>query len=216
MTHLAFVAGVRKATWGAALLGLFALTFGSPVRESRALHGIVSLCGLAGYILLSLDPAWLEPRRRQLLIAGVVCSLVSFVLVVTSAPFPATLVARVLAVATIALPIWLVDRPAQFAFVVAGALALFTGLPAVASAGLYATSVHAYVAAAAAFWVAWRIHAPHAIGGDRKPRMVVASNIVTLTPEEKAAALARIERRWKDGEIPEHKYWDLRQEIESR
>ena len=208
---------MRKATWGAVLLGLFAFTFGSPVRESLALHGIVSLCGLAGYILLSLDPAWMERRRRQFLLAGVVASLASFVLVVTNAPFPATLVARVLAVATVALPLWPVDRPAQSGFVVAGALALFTGLPAVANAGLYATSVHAYVAAASAFWVAWRIHAPHALGGERKPpRVVVASNIVTLTPEQKAAALARIERRWRDGEIPEHKYWDLRQEIESK
>jgi hypothetical protein len=207
---------MRKATWGALALGLFALTFGSPIRESRLLHSLVSLAGLAGYVLLSLDPPSADLRRyRQFLIAGVVASLAAFVLAVTAAPFPLDLVARLLAVATVALPLWLVARPPQFVFVVAAALALMMGI---FTKDLYATSVHAYVAAAGAFWVASGLHSPSTMPGQgrKPPRVVVASNIVTLTAEEKVAALARVEKRYRNGEIPEHKYWDLRQEIESR
>jgi hypothetical protein len=53
-------------------------------------------------------------------------------------------------------------------------------------------------------------------GQKRPPRVVVARDVVFLTPQEKAERLARLERRFEAGEIPEHKYWDLRQEIESR
>jgi hypothetical protein len=210
---------MRKATWGAIALGVFALTFGSPVREVRLAHSFLSLAGLAGYLLLSFDPPVADLRRfRQFLIAGVIASLASFVLAVTGAPYPLDVLARVLAVGTVALPLWLVARPPQFVFVAAGALALVTAIPALASAGGYATSVHAYVAALGALWVAWAIHSPASMPGQARkpPRMVVASNIVTYTPEEKARALARIEKRFQAGEIPEHKYWDLRQEIESR
>ncbi|HUR62801.1 MAG TPA: hypothetical protein VM286_10640 [Candidatus Thermoplasmatota archaeon] len=208
---------MRKATWGAILLGIFALTFGSPIREVRVLHEILSFAGLAGYILLSLDPMFAGPRHRAFLIAGVVAGLVSFLLVITGVP-GAAFAARVLAVATVALPLWLAAGPAQFLFVAAAALALFTALPGVGT-NLYTTSVHAYLAAAGALWTAWRLHAPGAMPWtkERKPkRMVVASNIITLTPAEKAARLARIEARYNAGEIPEHKYWDLRQEVESR
>ncbi len=208
---------MRKAVWGALALGVFALTFGSPIREYRPLHGVVSLAGLAGYILLSLDPPTSDARQRKFLIAGVVASVVAFLLAFSGAPFPLNLVARVLAVGTVALPLWLVAGPAQFAFVAAGALALFTGIPAVEDSGPYATSVHAYTSAAAAFWVALFLHKPAWMPGAHKPkRVVITSNIVVLSPAEKATALARIEKRYKDGEIPEHKYWDMRQEIESR
>jgi hypothetical protein len=208
---------MRKATWGAILLGVFALSFGSPIREVRLLHEVLGFAGLAGYILLSLDPMFMDRRHRSFLIAGVVAGLVSFLLNITAAP-GATFAARVLAVATVALPLWLLAGLAQFVFVAGGALAIFTAFPGV-STNLYATSAYAYLAAAGAFWVAWRLHAPGAAPWtrERKPkRMVVASNIITLTPEEKAARLARIEARYKAGEIPEHKYWDLRQEVESR
>ena len=47
-------------------------------------------------------------------------------------------------------------------------------------------------------------------------RVVVARDVVFLSPEEKAARLAELDRRFQAGEIPEHKYWDKRQEIESR
>jgi hypothetical protein len=209
---------MRKATWGALALGVFALTFGSPIRDIRLLHSLVSLAGLVGYVLLSMDPPVPTQKGRQFLIAGVIASLASFILAVTFAPYPLNVVARVLAVATVALPLWLIARPPQFVFVAAGVLALATVIPALNDAGGYATSTHAYVAAAGAFLVAWTLHSPAtAPGQPRKPkRMVVVSNIVTYTPEEKAAALARVEKRFKDGEIPEHKYWDLRQEIESR
>lgn len=210
------MANPRKAPWGALALGAFAFTFGSPIRESRALHGLLSLAGLAGYLLLSFDPPVADLRRyRQFLIAGVVASLAAFVLAVSGAPFPLDLLARLLAVATVALPLWLVARPPQFVFVVAGALAVVMGI---FTRDLYATSLHAYVAAAGAFWVTWTLHAPGAMLGQARkpPRLVVASNIVTLSPAEKQAALARIEKRYRDGEIPEHRYWDLRQEIESR
>lgn len=211
---------MRLAAWGALSLGLFALTFGSPVREVLPLHGILSLGGIAGYLLLSFDPLYRDLRHRRFLVAGAVCALVSFVLVVSgSATNPViVLLARVLAVATVALPLWLEDKAAQFAFVAAGAMAVVTALPGM-NAGKVPTSLHAYLAALAACWVAYRLARPGAMpwSGERKPpRLVVASNIVTLTPQEKAARLARIEKRFRDGEIPEHKYWDLRQELDSR
>jgi len=213
---------MRKAAWGAILLGIFALTFGSPIREwgvATHLHEILSVFGIAGYILISLDLSFRDPRHRQLLIAGAVCSLVAVFLIAPTGGavgLPVLVLARVLTIASIALPLWLEDRVAQFAFVAAGALAVATGF---VSGSLYATSLHAYVAAAAAFWVAFRLASPGAMpwSGDRKPpRLVVASNIVRLTPAEKAARLERIEKRFRDGEIPEHKYWDLRQELDSK
>lgn len=208
---------MRKAVLGAIALAVFALTFGSPIREMRSIHGVVSLAGLAGYLLLSFDPPVASPRQRQFLIAGVVASLAAFILVVSGTPYPANLVARVLAVASVALPLWLVARPPQFAFVAAGALALFSGLPAVADAGPYATSIHSYVAAAAALWVAWVIHSPiREAAAERRPRIVVAYDVVRLTDEEKAERLAALEKRYRAGELEEHKYWDKRQEIESR
>jgi hypothetical protein len=211
---------MRKAAWGAVALGVFALTFGSPVRDARLLHSLLSLAGLAGYLLVSFDPPVADLGRfRQFLVAGVIVSAASFLLVVTGSPYPLDAVARVLAVASVALPLWLVARPPQFVFVAAGALALATALPALRDAGGYATSTHAYVAAAGAFWAAWLIHDPAAAPGQKArtpPRVVVARDVVFLTPEEKAERLARLEKRFQAGEIPEHRYWDLRQEIESR
>jgi hypothetical protein len=208
---------MRKAAWGAIALGVFALTFGSPIREIRLLHSVVSLAGLAGYVLLSMDPPEATPRYRKFLIAGIIASLAAFVLAFSGAPYPLDVVARVLAVATVALPLWLVARPPQFVFVAAAALALATALPALAEAGGYATSTHAYVASAGGFWVAWLIHNPMAIPGQKKrPRVVTAHDVVFLSPEEKAERLAALEARFRAGEIPEHKYWDKRQEIESR
>jgi hypothetical protein len=219
--HDRAAAGVpmRKAAWGAVALGVFALTFGTPVRESRILHGLLSLGGLAGYILLSWDPPVADLRRfRQLLIAGVIASVASFLLVISGDVYPLDVVARVLAVATVALPLWLVARPPQFAFVAAGALALATVLPALHDTNGYATSTHAYLAALGAWWTAWLIHDPAAAPGQpkKRPRVVVARDVVFLTPEEKRQRLEKLEKRFKAGEIPEHKYWDLRQEIESR
>lgn len=208
---------MRKAVWGTVSLGVFALTFGSPIREFQPWHGIISLTGLAGYLLLSFDPPTTDPRQRKLLLAGILASVASFILVVTGAPFPANLLARVLAVATVALPLWLVAGPARYAFVAAATLALFTGLPAVADAGRYATSVHAYVTALSAFAVAALLQKPTIFMMEKRPtRIVVASNIVTYTPEEKARALARLEQRYRNGELEEHIYLDKRQELESK
>src|ERR1051326_7240682 len=107
---------MRRAALGALLLGVFAFTFGSPLREFLPLHGLVSLAGLAGYIVLALDPGLAGKRERGFLVAGAGAGLCSFLLVVTATP-GATLVARVLAVATVALPLWLLAGAAQFAFV---------------------------------------------------------------------------------------------------
>lgn len=210
---------MRKAVWGAILLGIFAFTFGSPIRETQSLHGIVSLAGLAGYILLSMDPPVAGRRQYQFLIAGAVCSLASFLLVIlTHDAFPANLVARVLAVATVALPLWLVAGPMRTTFIVAAALGAALAIPNIAN-NAYVASIHAYVTAAAAFWVAYTMHAPGAIPfvREKKPmQIVVGSNIVYISAEEKASKLAALEARFQAGEIPEHKYWDKRQEIESR
>ena len=217
MTGGGFGKAMRKATWGAIALAVFALSTGSPIREADLLHRILGLGLLAGYILLSMDPPTSHPRFRHLLIAGVIASFASFILAFGGAPYPLDAVARILAVASVALPLWLVARPPQFVFVAAGALALATAVPALSDAGGYATSLHSFVAAAGALWVAWLIHNPSAVPGQKKPpRIVTAHDVVFLTPEEKAERIARLEKRFQAGEIPEHKYWDLRQEIESR
>ncbi len=209
---------MRKAVWGALLLGLFALTLGSPVRDILTLHRVLSLTGIAGYLLLSFDPPVPDARQRKLLLAGVVCAVATFLLAFAPLPVAASPLIRLLAVATIALPLWLVAGPASYAFVVAATLALFTGLPAVADAGPYATSVHAYVASASAFFVAALLHKPSLLrmGAKKPPRVVVASNIVTLSPAEKEKALARLEKAYRAGDLPEHVYLDKRQELESR
>lgn len=208
---------MRKATWGAIAIAVFALSTGSPIRDIPVLHRILGLGLLAGYLLLSFDPPTSDARFRKFLIAGIIASLASFILAFGGAPYPLDAVARVLAVASAALPLWLVARPPQFVFVAAAALALATAVPALSEAGGYATSLHSFVAAAGALWVAWLIHNPAAIPGQKKPpRIVTARDVVFLSPEEKADRLAALEARFRAGEIPEHKYWDKRQEIESR
>ena len=209
---------MRKAAWGAIALAVLALHFATPVREVGALRTLASLGGLAGYLLLSFDPPVEDRvRYRAFLIAGIVAGLVGFLVTVTGTPYPFGVLARVAAVGSVALPLWLVARPPQFVFVAAGALALATILPVLDDAGGYATSMHAYVAAAGALWTAWLIEHPLPLPGQKKPaRVVVARDVVFLSPEEKAERLADLERRFQAGEIAEHKYWDKRQEIESR
>ena len=210
---------MRKAVWGAVSLGVFALTLVSPLREAGAWHrplGSVSL--IAGYILLSLDPPEASKRQRDLFIAGILCSLGSFVLAFLPLPYVANVLARLLSIAVIALPVWLAAGPFRAGFLAAAVLALVTILPALEDVGGYATSTHGYVAALSVWAVALRMHDPAMFTpGERKPpRVVVASNIVTLTPEQKAKALARLERQYAAGELPEHIYLDKKQELESR
>lgn len=209
---------MRKAAWGALLLAVFALSTGSPIRDVPALHRVLGLGLLGGYLLVSLDPPTPDPRFRKFLLVGIGASVLSFL--IAFAPLPATVnvLARLLAVASIALPLWLVAGPARYGFTAAAAIALTTAIPAIAAAGGLATSLHAYVAAGSAVMVAVLIHNPAALTRtERKPpRLVVASNIVTLTPAEKAQALARLETSYRAGELEEHVYLDRRQELESR
>lgn len=208
---------MRKNVWGAIALGVFALSTASPIREVPWLHRILGLSLLAGYLLLSYDPPTQDARQRKLLLFGIGASVLAFLIAFAPLPEVVNPLARILAVASIALPLWLVAGHARYGFVAAGAIALVTGIPAVESAGGYATSVHAYVAAGSAFWVAAMMHNPALMTLDRKrPRVVVASNVVTYTPQEKEKALARLEKRYRDGELPEHVYLDKRQEIDSR
>ncbi|MEK6976480.1 MAG: hypothetical protein AABY18_09085 [Candidatus Thermoplasmatota archaeon] len=208
---------MRKATWGALLLGVFALSTGSPIREELALHRILGLSLFGAYLLFSYDPPTTDPRQRRLLLAGIGASVLSFLIAFAPLPDAVIVAARFLAVVAIALPVWLVAGPARYGFVAAATVALFTAVPAVSDAGIYATSVHAYIAAASALAVAALIHRPTVFMAEKKvPRIVVASNIVTYTPEEKARALARLDKRYRDGELEEHVYLDKRQELESR
>lgn len=210
---------MRKATWGAIALAILALHFASPVRDVPALRTLASLGGLAGYVLLSLEPPVADRRYRSFLIAGIVAGLVGFLITVPAGdpPYLFGILARVAAVGSVAFPLWLVVRPPQFVFVAAAALAVATVVPSINDAGGLATSMHAYLAMAGALWVAWLIHNPSAIPGQKKPpRIVTARDVVFLSPEEKADRLAALEARFQAGEIPEHKYWDKRQEIESR
>lgn len=208
---------MRKATWGAILLAIFALSTGSPIRDITQLHRVLGLGLLGGYLLLSFDPPTHDARFRKFLLAGIGASVLSFLIAFAPLPAAVNVAARVLAVAAIALPLWLVAGPARYGFVVAGAIALFTAVPVVANAGGYATSVHAYVAAGSILFVAALLHNPMLLARDKKPpRVVVASNIVTLTPEEKAKALAKLEKKYQAGDMPEHVYLDKRQELESR
>lgn len=188
------------------------------MREASLLRPLFGIAGLVGYLLLSWDPPVADLRRfRRFLIAGVIASLASFIVAVSHAPYPWGTVDRVLGVAGVALPLWLVARSPQFVFVAAAALAAATIVPVLDEAGGLATSMHAYMTMVGALWVAWLIHNPMAIPGQKRPpRIVTARDVVFLSPEEKAERLAALEKRFQAGEIPEHKYWDKRQEIESR
>lgn len=209
---------MRKAAWGAVALGVWSLSFGSPIREIPWLHQVLGLALLVGYLLVSMDPPERSKRQRDLFIAGIVCSIAAFLLAFLTLPYVANVLARILAVAVVALPLWLAAGPARSGFIAAGVLAAVTIVDALEQVGGYATSTHAYVAALSCFAVAVLLERPNLLAkGERKPpRVVVARDVVFLTPEEKAERLARLERRFQAGEIPEHKYWDLRQEIESR
>ena len=209
---------MRKAVWGAILLGVFALSLASPIRELGAWHRPLSSIALfVGFLLLSFDPPVQSPLQRKLFIAAFVCVLGSFLLAFLELPYVASVLSRLLAVAVVALPVWLVAGPFRSGFIAAGVLAIATIIPALEATGGYATSLHAYVAALSVWGVAALLHKPTIFLMEKKPaRIVVASNIVTYTPEEKARALARLEKRYRDGEMPEHVYLDKRQEIESR
>jgi hypothetical protein len=209
---------MRKATWGAIALAVAALHFGSPLREALLLRPMFGLATLAGYLLLSFDPPVQDARGyRRFLIGGIVASIAAFIVGVSQALYPWDVLARFLGVAAVALPLWVVARPPQFLFVAAAALALATAIPALDAAGGYATSLHAYLLVAGALVAAWLIHKPSAIPGQKRPpRIVTAHDVVFLSPQEKAERIARLEKRFQAGEIAEHKYWDLRQEIESR
>jgi len=210
---------MRKATWGALSLGAWALSFGSPIREMPLLHQVLGVLLLVGYLLLSIDPPVPTARQRTLMIAGVVCGIASVVVVLGGAPAPLLVLARLLAVAVAALPLWLAAGPARAGFLAAGVLAIVTIVPALEKAGGAATSLHAYVAALSCFAVALLLERPALLAADgqrKPPRVVVARDVVLLSPEEKAKRLAALEKRYQAGEIPEHKYWDKRQEIESR
>lgn len=209
---------MRKAVWGAILLGVFALSLASPIRELGAWHRPLSSIALfVGFLLLSLDPPETSPRQRKLFIAAFVCVLASFLLAFLPLPYVANVFARLLAVAVVALPVWLVAGPFRSGFIAAAVLAIATIIPVLEDTGGYATSLHAYVAALSVFGVAALMHKPTLLSFEKKPaRIVVASNIVTYTPEEKARALARLEKRYRDGELEEHVYLDKRQEIESK
>lgn len=210
---------MRKAAWGAILLGVFALTLVSPLREQGTWHrplGSISL--IVAYVLLSLDPPEASLRQRNLVIAGILCSLGSFVLAFLPLPSVANVLARLLSIGVIALPVWLAAGPLRAGFIAAGVLALVTIVPQLEDAGGLATSTHGYVAAISVWAVAVLLHRPDLLarGSKRPPRIVTAHDVVFLTSEEKAERLARLEKRFHAGEIAEHKYWDLRQEIESR
>lgn len=209
---------MRKAVWGAILLGVFALSLASPIRELGTWHRPVSSIALfVGFLLLSLDPPESSQRQRKLFIAAFICVLASFLLAFLDLPYAANVLSRLLAVAVVALPVWLVAGPFRSGFIAAGVLAIITILPALEETGGYATSLHAYVAALSVFAVAALMHKPTLLAFEKKPaRIVVASNIVTYTPEEKARALARLEQRFRDGDLEEHVYLDKRQEIESK
>lgn len=209
---------MRKAAWGAILLGVFALTLVSPVRELGAWHRPVSSVSLiAGYLLLSLDPPEHSIRQRNLFIAGILCSLASFLLAFLPLAPVGNVLARVLSIGVVALPVWLVAGPLRAGFFAAAVLALVTIVPALDRAGGFATSTHGYVAALSIWGVAALMHSPTLLAREKKPpRVVVASNIVTYTPEEKARIRSRLEKRYRDGEIPEHVYLDQLQELESR
>ena len=207
---------MRKAVWGAILLGVFALSIASPIREIPALHRVLGLASLAGYLLLSFDPPVATPLQRKLLLAGIACAVASFLLAFLPLPTIVDPLVRVLAVATIALPLWLVAGMLRYGFVAAAAVGLVMGFPAV-GASLVLASLHAYIAGLCAFSVAALMHKPSLLAFEKRPaRIVVGSNIVTYTPEDKARALARLEERYRKGDLEEHVYLDKRQEIESR
>ncbi len=212
---------MRKAAWGAIALAVFAVATMRPIADIRAAHSILSLGALAGYLLLSWDPPTADRRFRAFLIAGVICGLASFILAFTGGGDRVVIaLASILAIAAIALPLWLLSRPVQPIFGAAAAIAgagPFLAIGATLNGPTVASVAAFALAGGAALWIAWRLEKPASARGERlRPRIAVAYDVIRLTPDEKAERLAHIEARFKAGQIPEHKYWDLRQEIESK
>lgn len=212
---------MRKAVWGAAALAVWMVNLGWPLRDLptpwTAVHRLFGVLLLVGYLLLSLDPPEASLRQRKLFIAGILCGIGSFLLAFLDLPYVANVLSRLLAVAVVALPLWLAAGVLRPGFLAAGILALASIVPALERAGGVATSLHAYVGALSVAGVAVLLHNPQAFtrGEKKPPRLVVASNIVSLTPEQKAKALADLERRYRAGEMPEHVYLDKRQELDA-
>jgi hypothetical protein len=209
---------MRKAALAALLLAALALSFGSPAREIGPLHQALSLAGLAGYVLLGLYPPAEPSLQRRFLVAGAVAGLAAFLLVILAVASPGRELARALAVAAVALPLWPSAGPARGLFGAAALLALLGLVPAWPDHPV-AASLHAYAAAAAAGWVAARVDRGQASGGRRRraPVQVLgAPSGIRLSPEERAERRRRVEERFRRGEIPEHVYWDQLQELESR
>jgi hypothetical protein len=204
--------------WGAAAFAVFLLSFVPDIVALQPLHRILGLGSLAGFVLLSLDPPARTPLQRQLLWTAFGLAVASFLIVMLLEDTqPARSLGRVLAVAVGALPLWLVARQERFLFLAAALLVGLAGWSA--TLDLYVLSTVGFVAAAvAAGLAAVRLSSPTGkLTPERSPpRIVVASNIVTYTPEQKERLLAELERRYAAGELKEHTYWDRRQEIESR
>jgi hypothetical protein len=208
---------VRKAVWGTIALGVSALAFGTPLREDPVMHRVVGLFSLVGYILISLDPPVATVQQRNLMIGGVIASVIAVLLFSTGVSGPVAVLGRLFSVASLALPVWLFAGPMRSGFIASAVLAAVTIVDALENAGGVATSLYAYVAALSCWGVAVLMVKPALLTpGDKKPpRVVVASNIVSLSPAEKERALARLEARFRNGEIPEHVYLDKKQELES-
>jgi hypothetical protein len=232
----------RKAVLAAVLLGAGALlalaglhAAGTP---SRVLGGLGSVVGLAGLLVLSRDAIAQDARQRRLLLLTFVAALGTWFAgqpgpdVGGAAPGTVLLlgVGLLCGLAFVGLPLWLlaarVERAllvacAAVAAVAATASVLLAGAPGVQGRLVLSFRVAAWAAyggsAGVAWLVAYRLWSGTGIGRTRKPpRLVVASNIVQWTPEQKARRLAELEARFAAGELAEHDYWDRRQEIESR
>ncbi len=196
-----------------------------PVAANLSLHGILSLGALAGYILLSLEPPTAHKSQRAFMLAGVGCAIASFIIVqvgerqAASSQAPLHAVADVLAVAVVALPLWLGNRMMQPFFAAAGAMAFmgnFLTQDGVMSASAWASVASFGLCGVTAAWTAYRFEHPHVAAAQKRPRIVTAYDIVRLTDAEKAERIAKLDARLAAGELEEHKYWDLRQEIEAR
>jgi hypothetical protein len=207
---------VRLAAWGAAALAVNAVSYLPPIRET-VFHSILSLFGFAGYLLLSFDPPVRTRLQFRFLVAGAIVGVAGFLAVSQSWHVVAHAFGSGCAVAFLALPLWLFARSERFVFVAAGAVAVAAKFLD-GTAGELASYAGFGAAALATALCAMRLANPGGtvIPARKPPRMVWGRDIMTLTDDQKAQRLAALDARFEAGEIPEHVYWDRRQEIESR
>jgi hypothetical protein len=219
---------VRKAVQAAALLGASAFLHLASHQSSPLFAPVLFIAAaaaaLAGFWFLLRDPVMSNPSQRGLLIAAIVAALSTWLLPLV--PGIASWLARTLTLlgtmAFLLLPTWLLARRERWvglACAVVGAalgVGIVTATPSVQGALADAQSFIMLGGTAAASWIlAWRLHR-RGEAAPRKKHVAIAWNPERMSKAERDRRAAKLEARYRSGEIPEHEYLDRLQELDDR